>query len=504
LEKAAKSEVLEERIAILIADITASFYTNICRGLFEKDKLLFSFLNAASILRRGGQITAAEWGFYLRGSLTDFSSFKNEVDYLPDAVYAKLLGLEETHFSFKDLAKSFADPGDAVTWKKILLSDDPAQIPLPPLFEDQLSAFQKLMVIRVLRDEKLVFGVKAFVSRCLGARFIESPPFDLEGAADDSTNATPVIFVLSPGADPIADLIALAKSRGMDARLKILSLGQGQGAIAKRLLDAGQRTGDWVCLQNCHLSASWMPELERIQEKQDENTMHPEYRLWLTSMPSETFPVPVLQNGIKLTNEPPRGLKANLKRTYGDISEEDFEGCSKPREYKKMFFALAYFHAAILERRKYGAIGWNIPYEWMTADLETSKRQLRMYLDEQEVVPYQALNYLVAETNYGGRVTDDKDVVLIRAMLKRCFCPEVLNDSYRLSKLDTYYAPADGSLADAKRYIDGLPLDEDPEVFGLHPNANIAYEQRIVRDLTATILMMQPRVASAGGAKTPD
>ena len=97
--------------------------------------------------------------------------------------------------------------------------------------------------------------------------------------------------------------------------------------------------------------------------------MHPEYRLWLTSMPSETFPVPVLQSGIKLTNEPPRGLKANLKRTYADVSEEDYEGCAKPREYKKMFFALAYFHAAILERRKYGAIGWNIPYEWMMADL---------------------------------------------------------------------------------------------------------------------------------------
>mmetsp|Transcript_11708 Transcript_11708/g.17804 ORF Transcript_11708/g.17804 Transcript_11708/m.17804 type:complete len:142 (+) Transcript_11708:6407-6832(+) len=141
-----------------------------------------------------------------------------------------------------------------------------------------------------------------------------------------------------------------------------------------------------------------------------------------------------------------------------------------------MLFALAYFHAAILERRKYGAIGWNIPYEWMTSDFDTSKRQLKMYLEEQEVVPYQALNYIVAEANYGGRVTDDKDVRLIRAMLRRYFCPEVMNDSYRLSKLDTYYAPPEGSLSDVKEYISSLPLDEDPEVFGLHPNANIAFE----------------------------
>jgi hypothetical protein len=35
-----------------------------------------------------------------------------------------------------------------------------------------------------------------------------------------------------------------------------------------------------------------------------------------------------------------------------------------------------------LERRKYGAIGWNIGYMWMNSDLETSKRQLKMYLEE--------------------------------------------------------------------------------------------------------------------------
>jgi dynein heavy chain len=59
-----------------------------------------------------------------------------------------------------------------------------------------------------------------------------------------------------------------------------------------------------------------MPEFEKLQELQDENKINPEYRLWLTSMPTTVFPVPVLQSGIKLTNEPPRGLKANLKRTF--------------------------------------------------------------------------------------------------------------------------------------------------------------------------------------------
>jgi dynein heavy chain len=100
-----------------------------------------------------------------------------------------------------------------------------------------------------------------------------------------------------------------------------------------------------------------MPELDKIQERQDPTQIHPNYRLWLTSDPSPHFPVPVLQNGIKLTNEPPRGLKAGMTRTFNDLGEERYESQGKKgMEYKKLVFALAYFHSAILERRKYGAI----------------------------------------------------------------------------------------------------------------------------------------------------
>ncbi|KAF4737082.1 hypothetical protein FOZ63_019834, partial [Perkinsus olseni] len=170
-------------------------------------------------------------------------------------------------------------------------------------------------------------------------------------------------------------------------------------------------------LQNCHLAASWMTSLEKIQALLDPSTVSRSYRLWLTSMPSKSFPVPVLQAGIKITNEPPKGLRANLTRSFQTITEELFEGNSKPKAFKKLLFALAFFHAVILERRKFGPIGWNIPYEWMDSDFQVSTEQLDMYLNEQPGVPLKTLSYLVAEVNYGGRVTDDKDVRLITAIL---------------------------------------------------------------------------------------
>ncbi len=179
------------------------------------------------------------------------------------------------------------------------------------------------MTIKTLREEKTIFSVKEFVKAELGAKFTQSPSFDLNAAYEDSSSTSPIIFVLSPGADPLIYLSALAREKEMEGgRMKLLALGQGQGGIAKRYIEEGQRNGDWVVLQNCHLAITWMPTLERIQEQQVEADTHEEYRLWLTSMPSPNFPVPVLQNGIKMTNEPPRGLKANLERTFNEISSK--------------------------------------------------------------------------------------------------------------------------------------------------------------------------------------
>jgi len=68
-----------------------------------------------------------------------------------------------------------------------------------------------------------------------------------------------------------------------------------------------------------------MPSLEGICEKFSEDEIHEDFRLIMTSMPADYFPASILQNGLKMTNEPPRGIKANLKRTYNTlISEEKY------------------------------------------------------------------------------------------------------------------------------------------------------------------------------------
>jgi len=514
-----KSSDAQERIAILLKDFTSFCYTNICRGLFEDHKLLLSFLITAQILRhrvhtkflQKRPISNSEWNFFLRGieagkGVIDEDQ-RTPPDWMSTGAWKKLTVLEKLTTS-EGISAMRALTDDMLTsasaWQEFAEDDQLFARDMPGHWAERLTAFQQLLVIKCLRDDVLQLTCRNFVRCDLGESFTQSPPFDLLGAYKDSQKTTPLILVLSAGADPTDALVKLAKENDYGSRLHMISLGQGQGPKAEQLIKQGQESGDWVCLQNCHLAASWMPALERLLETQDPDNIDDMYRLWLTSMPSSSFPVPVLQSGIKITNEPPKGLRANMTRTFQDITPEIYEGCQKPREFKKLLFCLAFFHAAILERRKFGPIGWNIPYEWMDSDFQVSREQVHMYLESQPGVPWVTLNYIIAEVNYGGRVTDDKDVRLISAFLKRYFNEAVLEDGFKLSALDTYFVPNEGDLEDVRSFIKTLPFDDDPEIFGLHANALIIAQASQARAYLDTVVSMQPRQSSGSGGKKPE
>merc|ERR1719183_3449725 len=107
-------------------------------------------------------------------------------------------------------------------------------------------------------------------------------------------------------------------------------------------------------LLNCHLSQSFMPRLEVIVENIQPDKVHKDFRLWLTSMPSPHFPVAILQNGVKMTLEPPKGVKPNLTRSFTRVTDAYMDESQKPREFKKLLYAICLFHAAIQDRRKFG------------------------------------------------------------------------------------------------------------------------------------------------------
>jgi len=505
IDASEKADELADRLQILMDYTTDFMYQTVCRGLFEAHKGIFSFLICTAIQRAAGDIATPDWNFLLRGGIPPATMPKNpDPEALTGPQWEQLVCLSDVGSAWEGLSGTVAKT--LPEWTIWAESEEPHRAALPGEWEEKLSALQKLLLVRVLREEKLVSAFSAYVGDHLGPRFTEAPPFNLTQVYADTTKSTPVIFILSTGADPTGMLQRFAE--GMDRvpgeRLHIISLGQGQGPIAERIIKSAQQSGDWVCLQNCHLASSWMLELERIVEAMQgerASEVHDEFRLWLTSMPTKIFPVPVLQNGIKLTNEPPKGVKANLARSYADITPAFLESCAKPAPWKKLVFACAYFHAVLQERRKFGPLGWNIRYDFSNSDLECSLQTLRNFLDEQPDIPWAALEYVTGQINYGGRVTDDNDRRLLMSILRRYYVPSILDDSYAFTPSGTYRAPPEGDHASYVSYIKSLPAMEAPEVFGMHANANISFQLQETRKVVDTVLSMQPRATGGGGGE---
>eukprot|EP00798_Chlamydomonas_sp_ICE-L_P012762 gene12762-16013_t len=479
---ATPSDNLSKRLENIYDHFTYSLYCNVCRSLFEKDKLLFAFLLCSRILESKGQIDSEEWMFLLTGGLGTTPDKTNPAsDWLVDRGWKEMLRLDNIP-AFSGLVDTFErHPG---AWREMYESNEPHKVTLPGVY-NIMEPFRKLLIVRIFRPDKVVPAVQDFVEANLGRKYVEPPPFNLHLCYGDSTPTTPLIFVLSAGSDPTAALLQFAGEKEMASRLVAVSLGQGQGPKAAALIAEGSKSGLWVVLQNCHLAPSWMSSLDKICEDLKPEETNADFRLWMTSYPSPKFPVNILQNGLEPVCD----------------DEGFFETCEKPGPFKKLLFGLIYFHALIQERRKFGPLGWNIAYGFDDGDQRISVRQLHMFLNENETIPFDALRYVTGECNYGGRVTDDKDRLLLNTALEKCYCSDIVNNvDYKFSASGLYFAPPEGDRESCMKYIEGLPIIPMPEAFGLHANADISKDQNDTASMLACLLGMGGGGGGGGGA----
>ncbi|KAJ7419933.1 Dynein heavy chain 10, axonemal [Willisornis vidua] len=505
LRKSMPSPILPKRLKNIMDTLTLNTYNYGCTGLFEKHKLLFSFNMTVKIEQADGRIPQEEFEFFLKGNISlEKSARRKPYAWLPDQGWEDLMRLSEL---FPDTFGSLPDDveDNPEVWRNWYDTDALEQIPFPMQYQDSLTAFQRLLLLRCFRVDRLYRAVTDFVTVTMGETYVQPPVISFEAILQQSSPYSPVVFILSPGCDPVNDLMKLAERMEFAAeRLKFLAMGQGQDKIALQMLEEAVVHGEWLMLQNCHLLVKWLIHLEKALEKITEP--HPDFRLWLTTDPIKGFPIGILQRSLKVVTEPPNGLKLNIRATYFKIPQEALEQCPHPA-FKSLVYVLAFFHAVVQERRKFGKVGWNVPYDFNESDFQVCMEILNTYLtkafeQKDDQIPWSSLKYLIGEVMYGGRAIDSFDRRILTVYMDE-YLGDFLFDTFQLfhfykSDKIEYRIPGGTVKDDFVEAIEALPLSNPLEALGLHANAEIGYYMQAVRDMWAHLLELQPQTGETG------
>ncbi|XP_039715553.1 dynein axonemal heavy chain 17 isoform X4 [Pteropus medius] len=495
--KTSPADEVKQRVINLTDEITYSVYMYTARGLFERDKLIFLAQVAFQVLSMKKELNPAELDFLLRFPFK--AGVLSPVDFLQHQGWGGIKALSEMD-EFKNLDNDIE--GSAKRWKKLVESEAPEKEIFPKEWKNK-TALQKLCMVRCMRPDRMTYAVKNFVEEKMGSKFVEGRSVEFSKSYEESSPSTPIFFILSPGVDPLKDVEALGKKLGFtidNGKLHNVSLGQGQEVVAENALDVAAENGHWVILQNIHLVARWLSTLDKKVERYSTGS-HEDYRVFISAEPapspeSHIIPQGILENAIKITNEPPTGMYANLHKALDLFTQDTLEMCTKEIEFKCILFALCYFHAVVAERRKFGAQGWNRSYPFNNGDLTISINVLYNYLEANAKVPWDDLRYLFGEIMYGGHITDDWDRRLCRTYLVEYIRAEMLEGEIQLAP--GFQIPPNLDYKGYHEYIDENLPPESPYLYGLHPNAEIGFLTVTSEKLFRTVLEMQPKESDSG------
>ena len=491
--KSKPTHIIEKRINNILDYLTKTVWKFTDRGLYEHHKFLFTMLLALKIDLNNGHVSHQEFLIFLKGGASlDLNSVKPKpFRWMLDVIWLNLVELSKLEMFNNLLDKVVSTEKE---WKYWCDTESPEEEDIPCGYHNSLDVFRKLLLIRSWCPDRTLSQARKYIFDSLGADFLENTVLDLESMIDEADNKTPLICLLSTGSDPSGQIETISRIRLQEYRQ--LAMGQGQEEMARKMITDAILNGHWLMLQNCHLCLEFCEEI--MQTLSDTDDIHPNFRLWLTTEVNKEFPIGLLQMALKYTNEPPQGIRASLKRTYADITQDTLD-YSNHNSWPCMLFAVAFLHTVVLERRKFGPLGWNIPYEFNRADFTASTQFIMNHLDDldpKKGISWQTVCFMLGEVQYGGRVTDDFDKRLLNTFTNVWFSENLVTPGFKF--YEGYPMPESKSIEEFNDFITNMPLQDIPEVFGLHSNADISYQINTAKGILDTILNVQPKESSGG------
>lgn len=474
---------LMARVEKLTQSITYEAFNYVRRGTFERHKLIVATMLTFRINTKMGLIKADEVDALISKNVSLDPPVQSEsLKFIPETAWAAVKKLEDLKL-FDNLISSMEQ--EALQWRKWYSEERAELVELPRAYKD-LSLFHRMLLLRAMRPDRLTGALTQYVNDEMGPEYVNQESFDVFNLYAETDTMTPVFFVLFPGVDPTPDVEKIGRANNKtieDGTFINISMGQGQEDGAIKKLRESAKEGKWCMFQNVHLMTDWMKVFERNLEIVLEEGVHDEFRVFVSSEPpglpdQEIIPESILQNSIKVANEAPQDLKSNLRRAFSKFDEDQFEKAKshKLNDYKALLFGLCMFHSLIVGRKKFGSQGWSRNYNFNDGDLTICGDVLHNYLAKYDKVPYADLAYIYGEIMYGGHITDNWDRRTNNTYLVVLMRPEIMQQM-QLTLAPGFKSP-DAFKFDRemyRKYIEEKLPAEQPQMFGLHPNAEIGY-----------------------------
>jgi dynein heavy chain len=513
IEKTPFSEDTAQRSLYMIDTIRMTIFKWVNRGLFERHKLIFCAMLTFRLFALGKlkeECNPVFLSFLLRGPLKEVE--ENPIaEWLPKMNWQAVNALTDLE-GFDTFAQNMTTDAPA-RFREWFNEPQPESTKLPLDWKRLDSTpFQKLLVIRCLRPDRMTTALGDWIRKSLpnGVDYMDCDQSNsffevLNQCSEDSSNTTPIFFILSPGADPVKEVEAMGRKKVQNFKAGVnyhnVAMGQGQDVVAEQKLDQGHKEGHWVMLQNVHLMPRWCVSLEKRLDDYMIDGSNPDFRLFLSADPSKGIPIGILERSIKLTNEPPQGLSANLRRAFANFPKEDFE--DRDSKVKSILFGLCFFHSLMLERKKFGPLGYNMMYPFSAGDLRDSASVLYNYLESQASlkIPFEDLKYIFGDIMYGGHIVDDWDRRVCSTYLNYFMVEELLEEHELVPYADgklSYISPQPGGHEKYLEHIATIP-PESPIFFGMHPNAEINFRTNQCNELFEQLQQLQPKGGAAAG-----
>ena len=309
--------------------------------------------------------------------------------------------------------------------------------------------------------------IPSFVSENIGEKYTKSTLPDMMKTYNESSSTTPIAFILGETADPCEEIYQLSEKMNLGSkRLQFMCLGRGKEKQAADLLREGVQAGTWVVLENCHLVPHWLPTLESICESFDEEIASPDFRLFMSSATTNKFPVPILQNCIKVVLEEPLTVRENLQRLHLFSKDEKTKYNEHGEIYQKLLLSFSMFHAVLNERVYFKEVGWNQEYVFSKKNLMLCLSYLLHSIKEKEAINLKAISYLTSECIYGSEMEDYLDNRTLLTIFQKFSCLDIISDEEK--NFDDYYnIKAHGKFEQLLEYVNTLPDQTSRHLLGM-------------------------------------